>query len=87
LQEHLLVLFLEVDDEDLESCFGDDCDEKGIRRTFNVRKLLVPESAVAAASAGRPANGRIASADLPSTRDSNRRHLRAPGFHYPAPAL
>jgi PKD repeat protein len=47
LSDHLLVLYLEMDDEDLESCFGEDCDEKGIRRTFTVRKLLVPETAVA----------------------------------------
>ncbi|MDX1670855.1 MAG: PKD domain-containing protein, partial [Balneolaceae bacterium] len=39
-----VLLYLELEDEDLEACFGDDCDEKGIRRTFNVRKLLIDKS-------------------------------------------
>ncbi|MDI6401891.1 hypothetical protein QLX67_07790, partial [Balneolaceae bacterium ANBcel3] len=42
LDQHVIVLYMEREDEDLEDCFGDDCDEKGIQRSFKVRKLLVP---------------------------------------------
>ena len=63
LSDHVLVVYLELDDEDLESCFGDDCDEKGIRRTFNIRKLLVPESVIAATTS------RISSSINPTFRN------------------
>jgi hypothetical protein len=43
LAEYLLVLYIEIDDKDLSDCFGDDCDEKGVRRSFRIRKLVVHE--------------------------------------------
>ncbi len=66
LTEHVLVLYLELDDEDLESCFGEDCDEKGVRRSFNLRKLLVPESVIARASEAVPASGKLLCSKRPA---------------------
>jgi len=41
LNQYCVLLYLEMADEDLEDCFGDDCDENGIRRTLTWRKLLI----------------------------------------------
>jgi len=42
--QYCVLLYLEMADEDLEDCFGDDCDENGIRRTLNWRKLLISKT-------------------------------------------
>ena len=42
--QYAVLLYLEMEDEDLEDCFGDDCDENGIRRSLNWKKLLVNKS-------------------------------------------
>ncbi len=40
-QDRVLVLFLETVDVDLNSCLGKACDENGLERVFNLRKLLI----------------------------------------------
>ncbi|MCW9708165.1 PKD domain-containing protein [Fodinibius salsisoli] len=41
---YCVLLYLEMNDEDLEDCFGDDCDENGIQRNFVWRKLLIKKT-------------------------------------------
>lgn len=41
LNDKVAVLFLECLDNDLKSCLGKSCDELGIDRIFNLRKLLI----------------------------------------------
>lgn len=41
LKDKVVVLFVEYDNVDLESCLGQNCDDKGIARKFTVRKLLL----------------------------------------------
>lgn len=43
-EDYSVLLYLEIKDEDLEDCFGDDCDENGVRRNLNWRKLLIRTS-------------------------------------------
>ncbi|TND09744.1 MAG: hypothetical protein FD123_868 [Bacteroidetes bacterium] len=42
----VLVLYLELLDEDLKSCTGSNCDNKGMKRTITVRPLLIRQSAL-----------------------------------------
>lgn len=42
----VVVLYLEVDDESLKSCVSKDCDNKGLKRNFNLRVLLVKKDLV-----------------------------------------
>ena len=39
-----IILYLEIEDLDMMACFGEDCDEKGIQRTFKARKLLIQKA-------------------------------------------
>ena len=39
-----VILFLETVDVDLKSCLGKACDENGLERVFNLRKLLVSKT-------------------------------------------
>ena len=41
LENKVVVLFLECLDNDLKSCLGKSCDELGVDRIFNLRKLLI----------------------------------------------
>lgn len=41
MDNKVVLLFLEIADNDLKSCLGENCDDKGIERIFTVRKLLV----------------------------------------------
>lgn len=41
IQNKVVVLFVEYNDIDLESCVGQNCDDKGINREFTIRKLLI----------------------------------------------
>ncbi|MFT5821025.1 MAG: hypothetical protein ACI8ZM_002274 [Crocinitomix sp.] len=41
LEDKVVVLFVEFDDIDLESCLGQNCDDKGISRKFTIRRLLL----------------------------------------------
>lgn len=41
MDEMYVLLYLEIEDQNMMACFGDDCDEKGIQRNFTVRKLMV----------------------------------------------
>lgn len=41
LEDKVVLLFLECIDNDLKSCLGKSCDELGIDRIFNLRKLLI----------------------------------------------
>ena len=44
LKDKVVVLYLEVEDVDLDTCTGSDCDEKGIERTMCVRILALDKS-------------------------------------------
>lgn len=44
LNDKVVLLFLECSDIDLKSCLGQSCDERGMDRVFNVRKLLISKS-------------------------------------------
>ena len=44
LKDKAVLLYLECSDVDLETCTGDDCDEKGIRRELCIKKLLIKKS-------------------------------------------
>lgn len=44
LDDKIVLLFLECSDNDLKSCLGQSCDERGVDRVFNVRKLLISKS-------------------------------------------
>ncbi len=39
--DYSVLLYLEINDRDMDECCGEDCDEEGIRREFTVRKLLI----------------------------------------------
>ena len=41
LDDKVVLLFLECSDNDLKSCLGQSCDERGMDRVFVVRKLLI----------------------------------------------
>lgn len=41
IDQKVVVLFVEYKDIDIESCVGQNCDDKGIKRTFTIRKLLL----------------------------------------------
>jgi hypothetical protein len=41
LKDKVVVLFAEYENVDLESCLGQNCDDKGVSRKFTVRKLLL----------------------------------------------
>ncbi len=41
LENKAVILFLECLDNDLKSCLGKSCDELGVDRIFNLRKLLI----------------------------------------------
>ncbi len=46
LNELAVVLYLEKLDEDLKNCIPEDCNDKGKKRIFTIRKLLVEKSAL-----------------------------------------
>ncbi len=46
LSEMAVVLYLEKLDEDLKNCIPEDCNDKGKKRIFTIRKLLVEKSAL-----------------------------------------
>jgi hypothetical protein len=41
INQKVVVLFVEYHDIDLESCVGQNCDDRGQKRTFTIRKLLM----------------------------------------------
>ncbi|NOQ72217.1 MAG: hypothetical protein GQ574_09465 [Crocinitomix sp.] len=41
LEDKVVVLFVEFEDIDLESCLGQNCDDRGISRKFTIRRLLL----------------------------------------------
>jgi hypothetical protein len=41
LDDKFVLLFIEIFDNDLKSCLSNSCDELGIDRIFNIRKLLI----------------------------------------------
>ena len=41
LDDKFVLLFIEIFDNDLKSCLANSCDELGIERIFNIRKLLI----------------------------------------------
>ncbi|MDZ7695044.1 MAG: hypothetical protein U5K69_28655 [Balneolaceae bacterium] len=43
-QNYCVLLYLEMEDQDLEDCFGDDCEENGVQRNLNWRKLLIKKA-------------------------------------------
>ncbi|MCG8573704.1 MAG: hypothetical protein MI810_02375, partial [Flavobacteriales bacterium] len=44
LNDKVVLLFLECSDIDLKSCLGQSCDERGMDRVFNIRKLLITKA-------------------------------------------
>ena len=44
LEDYVVLLFLEIFDKDLKSCFGKTCDDIGIDRIITLRKLLISKT-------------------------------------------